>query len=407
MILLLPLLRIIFFLPIYLVWIITSTLVRCFIYCTSPHQMPAHTARRLVRQNKIAEAGRWYVQMLMADQYSNLVGKSIWGPRSGEAVRFLKTHGDQLPGELRMLMTDILWSYAFLDEEPSLMSEMANDSQALMDLAAKLVVFAHAPKDSAKINRINDSAKACETTAAKLAAALRHEPVLRLKFPMRPMQSPIRTERSAAKAVRNTTGNCNFCGDTGDCRGLDLYSAVCFFFEEPTPGTIGATSYYSFIRFLGWWELLFCSNCLPASAVRTAHKHLVRVAITSGSIFALCCLLLVVMLMAGYSGVWAPVIIVAVGFVSLCTSVAKLPKALSYSSFELKYFSQRLREFISENRRDLISACDITKNALHWRGVHEPSDDNIAFYIEPSEPSSEFADESGTCWINKGIATLG
>jgi hypothetical protein len=188
---------------------------------------------------------------------------------------------------------------------------------------------------------------------------------------------------------------------------LDLYAAVHFSFEVPIPGTIsGATNYYSFTRFLGWWELLFCSQCLPGSAVQASHKHLVRLAITSGSIFAVCCLIVVMILIAGYSGVWAPIIIIGVGFISLCSSLAKLQKASSYRSFEFNYFSERIREFIGKNRRDLISSCDISKSVLHWRGTHEPTGDYIAFYIEPSEPSSEFTDERGTRWINKGVASL-
>jgi len=140
--------------PFYVAWHVLELLAQCFVYSTSRRQAPAYTARLLTRQGRYADAGAWYVEMLLSKGYSELIWKSVLGPRGNEAVKFYTTHGHELPEDLRAVLGDLLWSYSFLQEDLPHMSELGKDGPPIIDLAEKLVAHAFAPKDSFKITKI-------------------------------------------------------------------------------------------------------------------------------------------------------------------------------------------------------------------------------------------------------------
>lgn len=396
----LPLLRIIFFMPIYLAYMGIVWTVRLFLYSTSSHQLAAYLARRQARAGNYTEAGTWYAHMFLSDHYITLLGKSIWGPRKGEVNRFLDSYGDKLPFELRNLLGDLVWSYAFLLDSNSVMKKTASDSTYLLDLAEQLVVNAYTPKDPDKIDKLIACSKVSAESAPKLAVTLQATPELTLKHPMNRLKSPISTEKPSENEVRTRTGECCLCGDNGEGKGLDLYAAVHLHFQIPIQGTVsGGTDDFFFTRFLGYWELLFCSKCVTASDVKDGHKQSIRVALISGAIAVVAAFIILILNSSNYSGAWVYVIFVLVGLISLITAIVKAVGSRSFLTYEFSYYKKIMEKFVRDNRSDLLTSCDLSECVLHWRGVHKPTSDHVVFYIEPHDKKEETtSDERGFKW---------
>lgn len=397
MIFFLPLLQIIFFVvvvgPFWVAW----QIVRGFVASTSTGQIPAIVARRLARQRRIADAGRWYIEALSSPASMIVAGKSLFGLRAAEVPRFLGKHGASIPPETREVLSNISWANAFVSHTASDLQLFASDNAALIDLANRLVASAHKPKQPERLKWLQECAKLCEATAQQLASALRQDLRLPTRYFLKPVGSSLQPNGASAGEVRTGTGTCSQCGTVDMVKGLDAYAEVRFGFQ----GSTGTSSYtYYRYRYLGWFDVRFCEQCLPEATVRESIDRWARQAKFSGAAALLAVVSLLVLSLTTAVPFWVSLLTGAVGMVALIYLVVCLQNVLRPTRNELQIYRKRVDQFLTTQKDELLTCCDLSGSVLNFRGQRfDPTLEHVSFVVEPTPGKHSKADDSGTLWM--------